>query len=160
MTEMSSQTRATPNDEMSTRYCRPPVRGPVSSLLLVFGRRAIRLMRRKLLTVGKQLASPPRFATALRAGGPPSGPPHLIVISGSYHALVVLTYIHSGPYLAGPDLFLSDSPSEVIERHRLQPTQVGTSRVWDLEAKALTTCRPELGQLLPKNTIEPPSQPG
>ena len=37
---------------------------------------------------------------------PPFGPPpHLIVISGSYHVLVVLTYIHSGPYLAGPDLF-------------------------------------------------------
>ena len=51
-----------------------------------------------------QLASPPRFATALRAGGP-LRPPHLIVISSLHHVLVVLTYIHSGPYLPRPVLF-------------------------------------------------------
>ena len=79
----------------------PPVRA--NSLLLIFGRRAFRLMRRELLTVGKQLASPPRITAALR-------PPHPHIIS--LHANL---YIHSGPHLAEPFSLLLDPPSEVIE---------------------------------------------
>ena len=62
-------------------------------------------MRRELLNVGKQLASPPRITAALR------GPPTLI----SCISLPTNLYIHSGPHLAGPFSLLLDPPSEGIE---------------------------------------------
>ena len=72
-------------------------------------------MCRKLLTVGKQLASPPRITAALRA----SPPPHRYLVSCI--CLPTSLYIRSGPHLAGPFSLLLDPPSEVIERHRCFP---------------------------------------